>query len=434
MSSIALLTSHRFRGIFACIALGAFNDNFYKNALIILTTYSLAAKLVMDAGMLISLASACFILPFFLFSGIAGELADQMEKHRLVRMLKVTELLLVLVAILALFYEHAWGLMVILFLLGMQAAFFGPTKYAILPELLERDELLLGNGIVESGTFCSILLGTLLGGLLILQPGGIAMVSAILLVASVLGLFAAWRVPATPAMHAHARVHLNFLGSTWRMVRIAFSRPGLVAPILGISWFWAIGATYLTQLPIFTKDVLGANQMVVTLFNGLFTVGIAAGSFACPFIRARFRSRHLSPLALVGIFLFGLDVCWIGLTAKSPTQDALTGLLPYLTASFDHVRIAVDLFLLAFCGGVFIVPLYTALQTQSAEAERARTIASNNVINSLFVAVGSIIATLMFAQHFTVMDVLLLFTLLNLPVIGLLLRQTRIRKNGMHAK
>ena len=407
------------------MTLSAFNDNFYKNALVILLTYELAAKMGVDTATLISVASAFFILPFFLCSGLAGEMADAMPKHKLVRILKVTEAGLMAAAAGALLLEQTWPLLGLLFLVGMQAAFFGPTKYAILPQLITREELLLGNALVEGATFLFILLGTLAGGALILNHSGKEIVAAVLFVVGVLGVYAAWKVPETEVSNAGMKINYNIFKSTWQMVRHAFANPKISIPILGISWFWAIGATYLTQLPVFTKVVLGGNEMVVTLFNGVFTVGIALGSFICPYIVQRLHARDLSPLALTGVLLFGLDLCWVGYHVDKPTADSLMGMIPYITASFEHIRITIDLFLMAFCGGVFIVPLYTQLQTQSVPEERARTIASNNVVNAMFIAGASILATILFAQKITVMEVLLIFALLNIPVIFLLRRMVR---------
>lgn len=421
MTFLKLLFSRRFGALFSCMALGAFNDNFYKNALIMITTYSLAAKMGIKAETLLSVASAAFILPFFLCSGLAGEIADRVPKYQLVRALKITEFVLIFFASTALIFQHSWSLLVILFLLGVQAAFFGPVKYAMLPELLKKDELLQGNAIIEGGTFLSILTGTLVGGLLILQKNGPSIVAIAMIGASALGLWAAFRVPVTNVTKPELKLNYNILSSTWRMVRHAFENPGLIYPILGISWFWAIGATYLTQLPVFTKEIIGADEKVVTLFNGVFTVGIALGSFYCPLLTKAMRThaKYLSAIALAGVFAFGLDVCFIGhhVAVQAP-EDELLGIVAYLTASHSHIRLAIDLFLLAFCGGMFIVPLYTQLQVASAEHERARTIASNNVMNAFFIASASILATLMFtAVKFTVLQVLFVFGLLNLPVL-----------------
>lgn len=427
MLALSLVSSRRFGAMFAAITLSAFNDNFYKNALVILLTFVLAEQMGIETSVLISIASAFFILPFFLCSGLAGELADAMPKHKLVRILKITEALLMFLAAGALIIEQTWILLGLLFLIGVQAAFFGPTKYAILPQLLKREELLLGNGLVEGGTFLSILLGTLIGGLLILQYHGIYMVAAIIVALGLLGVWAAWRVPETPVVNTALRINYNIFQSTWRMVHHAFGNAKISMPILGISWFWAIGATYLVQLPVFTKNVLGGNEIVVTLFNGVFTIGTALGSFICPYIVEKMHARDVSPLALTGVLIFGLDLCWVGAHIVPPGADVLMGLIPYLTASFDHIRIALDLFLMAFCGGIFIVPLYTQLQTQSEPQERARTIASNNVVNALFIATASVLASVLFAYEFSVLHVLLIFSLLNIPVI-LLLR--RIVKSG----
>ena len=406
--------------MYACITLSAFNDNYYKTSLAILLTFQFAAKMGIDAATLINCAAAFFIMPFFLCSGLAGEFADEMPQHRLVRILKTTEALLMFAAAAALMIEQTWILLGLLFLIGVQAAFFGPTKYAILPQLLKPDELLLGNGLVEGGTFLSILVGTLLGGLLILLPHGKEIVSATLVLVGLLGVYAAWRVPETTVANPGMRIDYNIFRSTWKMLRHAFHNPRLSVPIMGISWFWAVGVIYLNQLPVFTKEVLGGNQIVVTLFNVVFSVGIALGSFICPYLVERMHPRNLTTMALGGLCLFGLDLCWVGYHIAPPTADALIGLVAYLSASFDHVRIALDLLVMAFCGGMFIVPLYTQLQTQSAPAERARTIASNNVINALFIATASAMAFFLFAHHFTVLHVLVIFNLLNIPVIVLL--------------
>ncbi len=424
MSVRNLVFSRRFGAVFACITLSAFNDNYFKNALIILLTYELATKMGVDIAVLISIAAAFFILPFFFCSGFAGELADAMPKHQLVRILKVTEAILMVAAAGALLIEQTWALLAILFLIGVQAAFFGPTKYAILPQLLAREELLLGNGLVEGGTFMSILLGTLLGGVLILQPNGVLIVAVSLILVSFFGVYAAWQVPVTETANPGMKVNYNIFQSTWRMVLHAFENLRLRMPILGISWFWAIGATYLTQLPVFTKEVIGGNEMVVTLFNGVFTVGVALGSFLCPYVVHRFHARDLSPLALAGVLLFGLDLCWVGYHISLLPAEALVGMGTFLRASFNHIRITADLFFMAFCGGIFIVPLYTQLQTQSNAVERARTIASNNVVNALFISLASVVASILYAQKLSVLHVLLLFTLCNIPVIALLRRLT----------
>jgi acyl-[acyl-carrier-protein]-phospholipid O-acyltransferase/long-chain-fatty-acid--[acyl-carrier-protein] ligase len=403
--------------MFGAMAIGAFNDNYFKNALIILITYVLARELSVSAEVLISVAAACFILPFFLFSGFAGMLADKFPKHQLVRALKITELLIVIAAGIALLSHHLWALLTLLFLLGTQAAFFGPTKYAILPELVKEDELLTANGITEAGTFVSILLGTIFGGLLILHPQGTELVAGSMVALSLLGLLLGWKVPVTQAKNPTLAIPKNPFASLWDMITTVWKRPELMRPIIGISWFWAIGAVYLTQIPVFTKDKLGLNQEVVTCFLALCSLGIAVGALACPHIIKYFHPRHIAPISLFGLCLFGLDLVIAG-NAMTPASP-LVGLSDYLHG-LDHWRMTVDLFLMAVCGGIFTIPLYTRLQLASDDAQRARAIASNNVMNALFISIASVLAAGLYAAKWSITDVLLLFALANLPVALLL--------------
>ncbi len=418
----SLLTSRRFVWIFSTMALGAFNDNYYKNALIILVTYVLAAQMKLQAEVMISVAAACFILPFFLFSGFAGMLADKFPKHQIVRALKLTELVIVIAACFALTSHHASGLYVLLFLLGAQSAFFGPPKYAILPELVKPKELLAANGFIEAGTFVSILLGTILGGLLILQPHGTLIVGTSMIGVSLLGVFTGWRIPVTVAASPELKIPYNPFASLWSMVCAVWQRPAVLRPIIGISWFWAIGAVYLTQIPVFTKNVVGGDAQLVTLFLSLFSIGIAAGSLLCQWIVKHFHPAHIASWSLLGVCLFGLDLVWVGYHMQP--EGELVGVFAYLQ-SFDHVRVTFDLFLMAMCGGIFTIPLYTQLLTASGEAQRARAVASNNVVNALFIAAASLIAAGLYAVSWEVCDVLLAFALANIPVIFILWRQSQ---------
>lgn len=416
MSQQPLLFTRRFGAMFSSMALGAFNDNFFKNALIVLITYRLAAETGQNAPLLISIASAAFIIPFFLFSGLAGNLADKLPKHRLVRILKFIEWLLYIGAGLALLSDHLWTMLVALFSLGTLSAFFGPVKYAILPELVKRNELLFATGLVEGGTYVSILIGTLLGALLVMQPNGAWIVACVLAVVGALGVVAAWRVPETKATSPNLKLKYNLVKSIWDMVRVALRDPIIFAAIMGISWFWSIGTTYLTQLPVFTKEIVGGNEQIVSLYMGIFTVGIAIGSFVCSRIARAVRSTLLAPLALLGVCLCGIDLCATGYRMDAPSGE-LIGLADYFT-DFAHFHLVFDLSLMAFCGGLFIVPLYTLLQTDSSDAERARVIASNNVVNALMIAIAALLAAGFYALQLTVLQVLLIFALLNVPVIG----------------
>lgn len=414
----AIATSRRFMPMFGAMALAAFNDNFYKNALIILITYRLAADSAEHAAFLISLASAAFIVPFFLFSGLAGNIADKISKSSWVRTLKLVELGLYILAGVALHSNHVWFMLFALFLLGTLSTFFGPVKYAILPELLKREQILPATGLVEGGTYVSILVGTLLGALLVLKDNGEWIVSGIMAFIGVMGVVSAWLIPATKAVQPDLPIHWNIIAGIRDMLKVAWKNSLILAAIFGISWFWSIGATYLTQLPVFTKDVVGADERIVSMYMGIFTVGIALGSLLCAKLVQKIPGRTLSPLALLGVMLTGLDLCWVGYSLPAPT-GALIGLDTYFD-SFAHIRLLADLTLMSFCGGLFIVPLYALLQTDSSDGERARIIASNNVVNAMFIATASILAAVLYRCHLEVREVLLIFALLNAPIILLL--------------
>jgi acyl-[acyl-carrier-protein]-phospholipid O-acyltransferase/long-chain-fatty-acid--[acyl-carrier-protein] ligase len=366
-------------------------------------------------------------VPFVLFSGWAGTLADRISKTRLVRVLKVIELVLYVGAGIALLSQHLYTMLIALFLLGSLASFFGPVKYAILPELLKRNELLTATAYVEGGTYVSILLGTLLGAVLVMLPAGPWLVAGVMGIMGALGVACAWAVPLTAPAHPELPLRYNLFASIWQMLKVAAVNRRILAAIIGISWFWSIGAMYLTQLPVFAKEVVGANERVVSLYMGVFTISIALGSLACPALSRRLRAGLLAPLALLGVFLAGADLCHTGYGMAAPVGDALIGLHNYFD-SVAHLRILADLTFMAFCGGLFIVPLYTLLQTDAGEAERARIIASNNVVNALFIASASLISAVMYGLGMEVRGVLLCFAALNLPVVAYLYYTGRRRR------
>lgn len=417
------MRTRRFVPMFACSCGGAFNDNYFKNALIILLTYRLADMDGISSEALISLASALFILPFFLFSGIAGTIADNIPKHTLVRWLKLSELALCVIALPALLISHVWSLMIVLTLLGIQAAFIGPVKYAILPALLHPDELIAGNGITEAGTFLSILFGTMLGGLLILHPSGPWIVGVSMIAVGIAGLYASRFIPPLDLAHPSVKIGFNVWRTTIDMLRVAMANTRILCAILGISWFWAIGTAYLTQLPAYTKEVLGGNEHIVTFFFALFSIGIGIGSLLCNrLLKGELKTTYV-PWAMGGVALFGFDV-WLFSHHYPALGGELIGLAAFL-GTLSHWRLIIDLCLIAICGGLFIVPLYTLLQAESQPAERARVIASNNVVNALIIAITSAAAAGAYALGFHVRDIFLAVALLNIPVIWALWRYVK---------
>ncbi|MDH5790143.1 MAG: MFS transporter, partial [Nitrospinota bacterium] len=303
-----LLKTRRFLPLFITQFLGAFNDNVYKNALVILITYVVAEKAGLNSQIMVTAAAGIFILPFFLFSATAGQLADKYEKAFLIRIIKFVEILLMVGAAVGFYIESVWFLMTILFLTGTQSTFFGPIKYGILPEKIEEDELIGGNGLIEAGTFISILIGTLIGGLLILTENGILLISGMVILIAVLGWVSSFYIPKGQPASPELKVDYNFLRETWVIVSHARQNREIFLSILGISWFWLVGATFLAQFPTYAKDIIGGNEELVTLFLSVFTIGVGIGSLLCNQMLKGEVEATFVPLAIIGVTVFTVDL------------------------------------------------------------------------------------------------------------------------------
>lgn len=411
VSQITLLKTVRFLPLFMTQFLGALNDNVFKNALVILIAYRLSSLAGLNSQILITLAAGIFILPFFLFSATAGQLADKYEKSRLISIIKLFEIILMALATLGFYLQSVGVLMTVLFLIGAQAAFFGPVKYAILPEQLKENELIAGNGLVEAGTFIAILLGTILGGVLILRQHGEYIISAMILIIAVTGWIASLFIPKTHSQSV-AKINYNLIKETFELVCYSKKRRDIFLCILGISWFWLIGATFLSEFPVFVKDILHANENVITLFLATFSIGLAIGSLLCNvLLKGKVHATYV-PLGVLGITLFAVDLYF---AATSINISPLTGLisLRQFLCTINGWRITCDLILIAICGGIFTVPLYAILQHRSDKAHCARVIASNNVVNALFMVLAAIFTMLMLKQGFKVTQVFLTIAVMN---------------------
>ncbi len=406
----------------ACTCISAFNQNYFKNAFTILLTYRLAETSGMQAETLISIASALFILPFFLFSGVAGNISDRYPKQRVVLRLKQIEVLLYVLAAASIIYGDITLMLITLALIGTQAAFFSPVKYAILPSLLQQEEMIAGNGLNEAGTYLSILFGTMLGGLLILRPEGAYLVGVPMMMLALIGLWASRFVPTHDRGSPSLPLSLNPFSTTWAMLKQATRNRRIFCGILGISWFWTLGALYLMQLPILAKNILGVNEEVVTFLYALFSIGIGIGSLLCHRLLKGRVSMVYVPWAIFGMSVFGADIVWA--TAHSLPTDTLTGMSQFLTTITDW-RITVDFLLMAICGGMFIVPLYTLLQVESAEEDRARSIASNNIVNAFFIALSALLIAVAYQMGSGVRDIFLTAAIVNLPVVWLMWKYVR---------
>ena len=390
---IELLRSRRFLPLLLTQTLGAFNDNLFKSAFVMLITYGAAAT--RDPGVVAALAGGALISPFFLFSATAGELADRCERSRLLQILKAAELVAVLGAAAALLTGGLVLSLALLFVLGTQAAFASPVKYSLLPQHLATAELVDGNALMEGGTFLSILFGTIAGGLAVATAWGPAACCVLLLCCAGAGFAASLRVPAAPAPAPDLRVSWNPAAASAGILRQAWQRREVRLSILGASWFWLVGAVSLSQLPSFAKTTLGADSDVVILFLAAFSIGVGVGSSLCGRLMHGEVSARYVPLAALGMTLFSLD---LGLAsgAAARSQAGLIGVVEFLS-HLGGLRIFADLVGLAVSGGFFVVPLYAMIQNRSDKALRARIIAANNIVNAAFMAAAAVTTALLIA-------------------------------------
>jgi MFS family permease len=401
-----LLGGRRFLPLFVTQALGAANDNLFKNALVVLALY----RLTHTGPIIVALAGGVFILPYALLSATAGQIADKFEKSRLIRLVKFWELGLMVLATAGFLTGSITALMLVLFGLGIQATFFSPLKYGILPDLLNGRELIAGNGLIEAGTFLAILAGTIAGGALLLLPHGNAIVSAAGILVSVCGIIAAWFVPAVPAAAANLRIGWNFWRETGALMTAARANRPVWLAILGISWFWAVGATLLAELPTIARDSLHAGGHVVTLLLACFSVGIGIGSIFCAAILKGKISARFVPYAAIGISVFTFDF------AHAATLGGALHTVPAILDSWTGRRIMGDLLLLAACGGVYSVPLYVILQEKSAPSHRSRMIAANNVMNALAMTAAALLTAGLYAALSSAPLILAVTAVSNLAV------------------
>ncbi|HKR20536.1 MAG TPA: MFS transporter [Stellaceae bacterium] len=383
-AALSLLPTRRLGPLFWALFAGAMNDNLLKNAYVILVAYR-EAQTGQATEIVVTIATAVFILPYFLFSALAGEIADKYEKSWLLRQTKLAEIGVVTLGALSLLGDNIVFQLGVLFLLGVQATVFGPVKYAVLPELMPETELLAANALVDAGTFLAILIGTIVGGLLILVPGGRFATGGALLALALFGYGASRFIPATGKAQGTVRLRANILASSWDVAGQARARPEVWRAVLGISWFWLVGAALISQFPNYAKEYLGANNHVVTLFLALNSIGIGCGSLAANRILRGAISARLVPWSALAMGVFTFDL-WLASPAPQ-TATALTGIAAFLAIA-GHWRIVGDLVGVALSAGIFVVPLYAIMQARSAESERARVVAGNNILNALFIVVA----------------------------------------------
>ncbi|MFM2058125.1 MAG: hypothetical protein RLY71_2510 [Pseudomonadota bacterium] len=414
-NQFTLLRQRRFAPFFWTQFLGAGNDNLFKFAFTVLVTYQLQVAWLPPAlaGLVIG---ALFILPFVLLSATSGQLADKLEKTRLIRFVKNLEIGIMALAAIGFWQQQVVLLLVCVALMGVHSTLFGPVKYAYLPQHLDERELTGGNGMIEMGTFVAILLGNVAGGLLIAIPEvGAHWVAAACLAVALLGRLTAQAVPNSPATDPMLRINWNPVSETWHNLQLARTSLTVFRSLLGISWMWFFGAVFLSQFPSFAKEVLSGDEHVASLLLVVFSVGIGTGSLLCEVLSRHHVEIGLVPLGAIGMTLFAVDLYFAarGLPRLAALQDVAAFL-----ARPAHWRVMADLLLLSLSAGLYSVPMYALIQLRAQPSHRARIIAANNILNALFMIASSLGAGVLLSKGFSVAEVFLVTGLLNALVAG----------------
>mgnify|MGYP002700357449 FL=1 len=381
----SLLKKRRFLPYFLTQALGAFNDNLYKNALLLFITFgSISAQ--GNSALLTNLAAGLFILPFFLFSPIAGQIADKLEKSRLIRWIKALEVIIMGLAAVAILMNNIPLMMLLLFLMGLQSAIFGPVKFALLPQHLNDDELVGGNGLVEMGTFLAILIGTITAGVFFGFEQAEYWIAGGVIFFALLGLLSSQYIPRAAANNPNLKINWNPFTELVNTLKQARENRSVYLSILAISWFWFIGASYLTQFPNFARDYLGGSTQVVTLLLTLFSLGVAVGSLLCEKLSGHKIELGIVPIGSIGMSIFGIDL-YFSVTGIQVINDMSA--IAFMQQT-ENWRLMFDIAMVSASGGLFVVPLQTLIQQRSEEKNRAQIIAANNVFNAIFMVASAI--------------------------------------------
>ena len=413
-NQFALLCQRRFAPFFWTQFLGAGNDNLFKFAFTVMVTYQLQLAWLPPAlaGLVIG---ALFILPFVLFSATSGQLADKLEKTRVIRFVKNLEIAIMAVAGLGFMTQNAVLLLACVAAMGLHSTLFGPVKFAYLPQHLNERELTGGNGMVEMGTFVAILLGQVAGGLLVAVPEvGRHYVAFACIALALIGRVTAQAVPASPSTDPELVINWNPVTETSRNLKLAHANIVVFRSLLGISWMWFFGAAFLAQFPSFAKDVLHGDEQVASLLLVVFSVGIGIGSLLCEVLSRRHVEIGLVPLGAIGMSVFAVDLYF---AARGLPPSAGYSLASFL-AEHAHWRVMADLALLSLFAGLYSVPMYALVQLRSAPSHRARIIAANNILNALLMIASSILVGALLAAGFTIPQVFLVIGILNAVVAG----------------
>ncbi|KAB8042589.1 MFS transporter [Janthinobacterium aquaticum] len=409
-SQFALLSQRRFGPFFWTQFFGAFNDNLFKTALMVILAYDALSWTTLDPSTITNLIPGLFILPYVVFSATAGQLADKFEKAGLARFVKWMELVIMGVAAAGWMTHTLWLLVAAVVGMGVHSTLFGPVKYAYLPQQLKPEELVGGNGLIEMGTFVGILFGEILGAVLIVyKPLGVELVAGATIAVAVFGLIASYRVPRTPAPEPDLKISINFVAESFRNLNFSRKNRSVFLAMLGNSWFWFYGALILAQFPVYAKDFLHGDHSVFVLLLTVFSIGIGAGSLLCERLSGHKIEIGLVPFGSIGLSLFGIDL-YFASNAYANTQivDALA-----FVSQAGVPRILIDIVMIGVFGGFFIVPLFALIQTRCDPKHISRTIAGMNILNALFMVAAAGVAIVLLGQGFTIPQLFLITAILN---------------------
>ncbi|MBC3419324.1 MFS transporter [Pseudomonas sp. RW3S2] len=418
-SQFTLLGKRRFLPFFITQSLGAFNDNLFKQSLILAILYKLSLE--GDRSIWVNLCALLFILPFFLFSALAGQFGEKFAKDALIRAIKLAEVVIMVIGAVGFLSDHLELMLLTLFAMGTHSALFGPVKYSILPQALREDELVGGNGLVEMGTFLAILAGTIGAGVMMSSGNYATVVAGGIVGTAVLGYLASRWIPRAAAVAPQMKLDWNIFKQSWATLRLGLGQtPAVSRSIVGNSWFWFVGAIYLTQIPAYAKDWLHGDETVVTLVLTLFSVGIAVGALLCERLSGRKVEIGLVPFGSFGLTLFGL--LWWWHSGDVPAAAAPHDWLSLLGMS-QAWWIMVSIVGLGVFGGFYIVPLYALIQARTPEDQRARVIAANNILNALFMVVSAIVTIVLLSlADLSIPQLFLVVSLLNIAVNAYIFR------------
>lgn len=412
-SQFSLLGQRRFAPFFATQFLGALNDNIFRNGLVILITFQGVRVMNMDHTVLANIAAFLFILPFFLFSATAGQLADKYEKSMLMRRIKLLEIGLMSLAAIALLAEHYSLLLFVLFLMGCQSTLFGPVKYAYLPQKLQSHELVGGNALVESGTYVAIIVGLIIGVEIIdFESNRQTLIAVVLIGVAITGFLASHQIPITEAVDPELKINWNAWQETWHIISFAREEKSVFLSILGISWFWFFGAALTIQIPAYTADILHGNESVVTSLLVAFAVGVGLGSLLCERMSGHRIELGLVPFGSIGMSLFAVDLYFAQPEAAVSTVSSISDFL----SRAGSWRILADLALLGAFGGFYSVPLYALIQKRSKRRHLSRIIAANNILNALLMVSAAVISVVVLQLGLSIPELFLIIAVLNAVV------------------